>query len=623
MQTLPPNNTPVVRPPLIAVLLMALVVVAYLPALRNGFVNWDDDIYVINNDAVRAPDGLRHIWSTTELPEHFPNYPLVFTSYWLEYRLWGLVPAGYHLTNLVLHAVNTAMVFALVLALGASPWAAGVTAAVFGLHPMQVESVAWVTERKNVLSTSFALLTLLAYVRFTQSGRRAAYLFAVAAFVCALLSKTAMVVLPLSLLLLDRFRDGRFTRASAYRVAPLLLLAALAGVATLGAESSPLTVPPAQRPLLAAACLWFYAGKLIVPWNLMPVYPRWDPATAVGWWWLALVGLGVVGFVVWRWVGDWRARWGLSFFVCMLLPVLGLRPYGFNEYSFVADRNVYLAAVGLLLALVLGVDRQRPARGRIVSVATAVAVACLLGLTIQQVTVWRDSLTLWTEVVARNPGAVVAHSNLGLALIDAGRFDEAAAHLHTVLMAAPDDPEAHTNLGLILYGRGDLQGAEEHCRRALAVRPDAAEFHKNLGVVLEGQGNYAAAEQEYRQALRLQDAAAYHYRLANVLLATDNPQAALVEYQQALQRDSEMDEARHDIGRCFLALGRTGEAAAAFAVVVKHHPDWAEARYNFAFALRRLGRTEDAIHQLEAALQLRPEFAVAREELNAIRTAPR
>ncbi len=595
------------------------MVLAYLPVLRNGFVNWDDDIYVVNNDAVRAPDGLRHIWSTTELPEHFPNYPLVFTSYWLEYRVWGPVPAGYHVTNLALHAVNTALVFALVLALGASPWAAGVTAALFGLHPMQVESVAWVTERKNVLSTFFALLTLLAYLRYTQSGRRAAHLFAVAAFLCALLSKTAMVVLPLSLLLLDRFRDGRFTRASVYRVTPLLMLAALAGVATLGAESSPLTVPLAERPLLAAACLWFYAGKLIVPWNLMPVYPRWDVSSAVGWWWLALVGLGAACFVAWRWVGDWRERWGLSFFVCMLLPVLGLRPYGFNEYSFVADRNVYLASVGLLLAVVLAVDRRRAVLGRVVSVVTAVAVACLIGLTVQQIAVWRDSVTLWTEVLSRNPGAVVAHSNLGLALIDAGRLDEAAAQLRSALAAAPDDPEAHTNLGLILYRRGDLQGAEAHCRHALAVRPGDAEFHKNLGVVLEGQGNYAGAEQEYRQALRLQDAAAYHYRLANVLLATDNPQAALVEYRQALQGDPEMDAARHDIGRCFLELGRTGEAAAAFAVVVKRHPDWAEARYNFAFALRRLGRTDEAIHQLEAALQLRPEFAIAREELNAIR----
>lgn len=625
MQTLAPNSKPAeqpggVRPALVAVLIAALVVVAYLPVLRNGFVNWDDDIYVLDNDAVRAPDGLRRIWSTTELPAHFPNYPLVFTSYWVEYRLWGTGPAGYHLTNVVLHAVNTLLVFALVLALGASPWAAGVTAALFGLHPMQVESVAWVTERKNVLSTCFAVLTLLAYVRYRQSGRRTTYCLVVAAFVCALLSKTAVVVLPLSLLLFDRFRDGRFTRRSVYRVAPLLLLAALAGVVTLGAESSPLTVPPAERPLLAAACLWFYAGKLIVPWNLTPVYPRWDTSSALAWWGLALIGLAAAGFATWRWVKDWRARWGLSFFVCMLLPVLGLRSYGFNEYSFVADRNVYLACVGLLLAMALAADGWRAARGRGVTLVTVLVLACLLGMTLRQIAVWRDSITLWTAVLARNPSAVVAHSNLGLALIDAGRLDEAAAHLRTALAAAPDDPEAHTNLGLVLYRRGDLHGAEEHCRRALAVRPDAAEFHKNLGLVLEAQGNAAAAEQEYRQAIHLQDSAVYRYRLGNVLLQADNPQAALVEYQHALQRDPEMDEARHDSGRCFLALGRPSEAATAFAVVVQRHPDWAEARYNFAFALRQLGRRDEAIHQLEVVLQQRPEFSIAREQLDAIRS---
>ena len=248
--------------------LAALAWLVFLPALANDFVNWDDDVYVVDNDAVQAADGWRHIWSTLELPEHFPNYPVVFTSFWLEYRFWGLNPSGYHATNVVLHGVNAALVFWLALALGGTPWIAGLTAVLFAVHPMQVESVAWITERKNVLSAFFGLAAFLAYLRHRTTNLWRWYLVSLGAFVCALLSKTALLVLPLSMLLADYFRAGRWSVGSVRRLAPLFVLGLAAGLLTVTVESRPASVPLLARPSLAAACLWFYAGKLVVPLGL-------------------------------------------------------------------------------------------------------------------------------------------------------------------------------------------------------------------------------------------------------------------------------------------------------------------------------------------------------------------
>ena len=591
-----------------------------MPALRNGFVNWDDDIYVVANDVIRSPTGLRQIWSTTEMPEHFPNYPLVFTSYWMEYRLWGESPAGYHATNVLLHAANTALVFALALMLGASPWVAGVTAALFGLHPLQVESVVWVTERKNVLSAFFALLAMLAYLQHRRTDRWWWYAVTVLAFALALLSKTAVATLPLSMLLADRLQSGRWTLSSLSRIVPLLLLAAIAGLSTLHIENLPLTVPLVARPLLAAGALCFYAGMLLVPWNLMPIYPRWDVSLAALRWWLPLIGLFIVGAAGRRWALHWRIRWGVGHFVCLLLPVLGLRPFGFNEYSFVADHHVYLASIGFFLALAEALGQLHAARGRIVTLLVGLALACLLGVTEQQIVTWRDSVTLWSEVLARNPAAPVAHNNLGLALIERGDLDNAAEHLRQALAVAPNDPEAHTNLGLIFYRQGQLEAAEEHCRRALATRPGDPEFHKNLALVLQAEQRPADAANELRAAMQLRDAAVYHYLLGNVLIAEGQVVGAIAEYERALARDPGAAETRHALGRAFLATDRLPEAAASFTEVVRQHPEWAEPRYNLALALRRLGRVEEAKRQLDTALQLRPDFDVARQELDSIRS---
>jgi protein O-mannosyl-transferase len=598
-----------------AVALAALVIAVYLPALSLGFLNWDDDRLLLENPAVTAPDGLRRIWSTPELPEGFPNYPLVFTSYWAEQRLWGADPLGYHAVNIILHAANTALVFFLAVSLGLGWRAAWWVAALFGLHPMQVESVVWIAERKNVLSAFFYLLAFLAYQRHRGSDARGWYATSLALFAAALMSKTATVVLPLSVLLADRLRDGRWAVASLRRMAPFFLLAGLAALQTVSSEHQSIHLPLLDRPVLLGTTLWFYLAKLLLPLHLSPVYARWhiDPTSAL--WWLPLAGAVVAALALWRWVSDGRIAWGLGHFACTLLPVLGLVTYGFHEYSFVADRNVYLACIGPFVAIAAAADPlARRLRPLVVSALAVAVLAMAASLTLRQIPVWHDSQTLWTHVLDLDPDAWVAHNNLALVLIQRGKLDQAQEHLDTALRLYPDYPEAHNNLALVFYRRGEAQAAERECRQAVRLNPQAAEYRKNLSLALQAQGQVAAAQDELRKALRLAPAdGTLHYLLGNSLAAQSGPAAALPEYQRAVELAPDLVAAQNQLGRALLALGRREEAAATFARLVRRQPTAAGARYNFAVALASLGRRDQALEQVAEALRLQPDLAAARD----------
>ncbi len=596
-----------------------MVAVAYLPALRNDFVNWDDTTYLIKNEAVHSPGGLGQIWSTIEMPRFFPNYPIVFTTYWLEYRLWGDWPAGYHATNILLHAANTSLVFALVLALGGAPWVAALTAALFGLHPLQAESVVWITERKNVLSTFFGLLAMLAYLRHRRTERWCWYALAVLAFVLGLLSKTALAPLPLSLLLLERMRNGRWQLESFTRLLPLLALAGVVSLMTLHIEDAPNVVTPAARPLLASAVLWFYGGMLLVPWNVRPLYPMWDVAVGAPIWWMPLVGLLLVVVAVWRWAPPWRSRWGMAHFVCLLLPVLGLRPFGFHKWSLVANHHVYLASIGFFLVLAEALYRWRLVRGRVVTLLVGVVLLLWCGITEQQIAVWRDSVSLWSEVLVHNPGSANAQVNLGNALLDLGQLDAAEVQLRRGLAGSSEPTQTHTNLGRLFFQRGQFDAAAEQLLLALAGAPNDSELHKSLALVRRSQERLDEAADELHTAIKLQDSPVYRRLLGGVLLSQGHEAEAIAAYQAALEGDGSA-ETRHELGEAYLAAGHLSEAAAAFTEVVRQHPEWPEPHYNLAVALRGLGDTDAARRELGLALRIKPDFALASAELQALDT---
>ena len=571
-----------------AALLGVLAVAVYLPTLGYGFVNWDDDRLLLDNAAVARPDGLAIIWSQPALPAGFPNYPLTFTSYWLEYRLWGLVPAGYHAVNVLLHGVATALVCLLVRALGAGAWAAGLTAALFAVHPMQVESVAWVAERKNVLAAVWYLAAFLAFLRHRRTGSETAYLVSVGCAAAALLSKTATITLPASLLLADRVLRGRWAPAALARVVPLLVLGAAAALLTLHAEAEPPPIPLLERPLIAAASLWFYARQLLAPGVLLPVYPRWavDPFALA--WWLPLVAAAAVAVLLVR-RPPGLTHWGLGHFAVTLLPVLGLVPYGFTEYSFVADRHVYLAAVGLFLVAALGLDWLRRRQGRVATLLAVALVALLAVRTLRQEAVWRDGETLWGHELAHAPDSWLARNNLAMALIDRQRLDEAAPLLEAALAIRPDYPEAHNNLALVRYRQGDYAAAERHSRAAAGLKPDAVGYRKNLALTLVAQGRRDEAEREYRRALDIDPGAAeVRYLLADLLLQEGRLDEAVGHLQAALAARPDWLQARSQLGRVLLAVGRVSEAVEALAAVAAALPDSPEAQHNLAVARQRL-----------------------------------
>jgi tetratricopeptide (TPR) repeat protein len=537
-----------------AVLVGLLAAALYLPTLNNGFVNWDDDRLLLDNPAVARDDGLAIIWSRPELPEGFPNYPLTFTTYWVEHRLWGFTPAGYHAVNLLLHALATALVCLFVRALGAGAWVAGLTAALFATHPIQVESVAWVAERKNVLAAVWYLAAALAFLRHRRTGSEAAYALSLLCCAAALLSKTATITLPFSLLLADRVLRGRWDPAALVRLAPMLLLGAAAALVTVNAEAEPPAIPLLERPLVAASALWFYARQLLAPSALLPVYPRWGVDPSVLLWWLPLLGASVVAILLLLRRPPGLTHWGAGHFAVTLLPVLGLVPYGFTEYSFVADRHVYLASIGVFLIAALGLDwlRQRQALS---ATALAIALVVLLGVrSVRQIAVWRDGESLWLYELLHAPDSWLARNNLAMALINQQRLDEAAPFLEEALAIRPNYVEAHNNLALIRYRQGDFAGAEQQSRAAVALKPYDAGLTKNLALTLIALGRKDEAERELRHALRdSPDAAEVRYVLADLLLQQGRTEDAVRELQAAVASRPDWIEAREKLDTAIAA----------------------------------------------------------------------
>src|SRR5881296_369227 len=524
----------------LAPLLVALLTLtAFLPTLQNQFVAWDDDKNFLKNPHYRGLgwSHLRWMWTTFNLGHYIP---LTWMTLGLDYLLWGMNPFGYHLTSLLLHAANAVVFFVVVhriltLALPspserghALAAAAGFAALVFAIHPLRVESVAWVTERRDVLSGLFYLLTILVYLRACarEAPGRRSYWLSVALFGCALLSKSMAVSLPIVLLILDVYPLRRLggslgwwsepARRVYVEKIPFVLLAAAASALAVRAQSLVHSMAPLDqlsvpaRLAVSAYGLSFYLWKMIVPSNLSPLYPR--PLTVDPWAMPFVLSYGLVlattgiALALRRRVPGLSAAW--SAYVVVLLPVLGIVQIG---SQIAADRYTYLASLGwaILAGAGLGSSWRTSSRSRtgtptalpLAGIATGVVVA--LGvLTWSQAQVWHDSERLWTHALATGYDSVAAQNNLGRELVGQGKPAEAIEHFRQALRIKPDLAEAHNNWGMALDLQGKLPEAIEHFREALRIEPDLAIAHANWGVVLARQGKPAEATEHFQQALR-------------------------------------------------------------------------------------------------------------------------
>lgn len=511
---------------LLPLLLIVLTLVAYWPVREQGFVRWDEQLYVMENPFLVEPDGLWKAWTTTRETER-QYAPLLLTTYWVQHRLWGFQPAGYHAVNLWFHLANGVLLLFVLVALGAGRWVAGAAGLLFALHPIQVESVAWVAELKNLQMGFFYLWAFLLYLYHRSavlpvSSSPAspakiwgAYGAALVLYACALLSKVAAVTLPLSLFFADWLlvapQDPRWWRGSVARLAPMLLMGVVPSLLAVGLEQGPAldaTPPLTLRPLVASAAIWFYLGKLLVPVNLVPIYPRWVVSAGAPWLWAAGLAAVASAALLWRWRDriDRLALWGIGHFVVSLGPVLGLVPFGYLDHSFVADHFVYLASFGVFLALAVMIERVvtvQPVRQWCASgVAGAVVVGCVL-LIRAQLPIWHDPLAFWSYLALHNPGSVNVQNNLGNALLRQGRLEAAATHYRLALEIKPNSGLAHMNLGLVFLRQGRVDDAIDEYRQSITYQPIYWLAHYNLALAYVEAGRPADAVKEADEAIDL------------------------------------------------------------------------------------------------------------------------
>jgi tetratricopeptide (TPR) repeat protein len=644
-------------PLLAAILIFAATLAAYFPAMRAGFI-WNDSDYV-TQASLRSLGGLERIWFEVGATQQY--YPMLHSAFWFEHRLWGDNAFGYHLVNILLHAAS-ACLFVVVLRRLRLPGAlfAGL---IFALHPICAESVVWISEQKNTLSTLFYLLAALAYLRFDRPQDRgpASYLAATFLFLAAILSKSMAATLPAALLVVLWWKQGGLGwRRDVVPLLPWFALGAADGLFTawvertyVGAQGSDFGLGLLARSLVAGRAAWFYLGKLFWPAPLVFIYPRWRVDTAQAWQYLFPLFTLVVLAGLWQ--ARARARGFLAvglIFVGTLFPVLGfLNVYAFI-YSFVADHFAYLASLSVIAAAAAGWTLAwRRAGLRWPGPVLGLGVVGFLGvLTFGQSRNYRDNETFYRSILAKNPEAWMAHNNLGnvlrasgrkaealghyqqaaelnprsaealcnygIGLSDAGRLPEAIAEYRQTLTLEPNFPEAHYNLGMAFAKLGRLPEAVAEDRQAVRLNPYQPQFHANLANALVASGELAEAAEQYEAALKiLPDYPAVHYNLGIVRRMQGRYPDAIAHLRQALRLRPDYPGAHLNLGIALEAMGRRDEAIGQYREAIRADPRDAEAIGDLGLALTKSGRPGEAVALFEEAVQLSPDDPGAHHNL--------
>jgi tetratricopeptide (TPR) repeat protein len=634
-----------------AAVIVVAVVLAYIPALQGDFI-WDDPKYVSENPILRDPGGLSRIW--TELGATVQYYPLVFTTFWFEYRLWGLDTFGYHLVNVLLHAASAILLWRVLCRLSVP--GAWLAAAIFALHPIQVESVAWITERKNVLAGFFYLAAALSYLHFEprdfvdarEQRRWKLYLLALALFLAALFSKTVTCSLPAAILLLIWWKRGRILLPRLVPLIPMFIVGAALASVTAWMEKNNVRTGGAdwdfswlERCLIAGRALWFYIGKLLLPINLTFNYPRWQIDTAA--WWQYLFPLTALALVVVLWI--LRKRIGRAplisafFYGGTVLPALGFTNTYPMRYSFVADHFQYLACIGpiTLAAAFLNaklVERQRGSAGRykigddralpnsFFGVA-AVVVVFLAVLSSGQARIYENRQTLWEDTLKINPESFLGHNNLGTIYLEMGRTNLAFRHFSEAVRIKPDFHEAQSNLGRIYMMKGMSTEGVAHCAEAVRLKPDSFEAHYNLANALAQEEDLTTAVDHFERAsaLRPQNAMV-HNNLANALAQLGRFEDAARHYREAIALKPDYALAHRNLGLALSAQDDIEGAIFSYRKSLQLRPEDAMAHYNLGELLEKQGDREGAGHEYQAALRIDPRHTPARRALEALQSVP-
>ena len=526
--------------------IVVAILAAYWPVFSAGFI-WDDDDYVTNNTLLTAADGWWRIWFSAHFQSQY--FPLVYSTLRLEYALWGLSAAGYHLVNVVLHVTNALLIWKLLDRLVVP--GAWLAAAIFALHPVQVETVAWVTELKNTESTFFYLLAVLAWMKFCSGKSQWHYALALLLHALALFAKTTACTLPAVLLLLLWFKNEPVNRRRILQVIPFLIMGFAMGLLSVWWENHldnylpkyHLPSSPLDRMLIATRAVWFYAGKIFWPVDLTFSYPRWVINARDPWQYLWMAGGGLVAAGLWIWhhrLGRGPVA-GLFFFVAVLSPMLGFIPLYTFYFTFVADHYQYLACLGLIAPFAASATRlvTKLNLNRVQSLLLALTLLLTLGgLTRNQCGSYHDLETLWTDTLKKNPRSWMAHTNLGRILAQRNEFAAAEAHYQAALEIYPAEEMIHFNYGNMLVRMGRLDEAVTQYQEGLQYPPTKPDIHNNLGSVLFRQQRIDEAIAEFRLAIQgAPDRAYFHYNLGSALATEKKFDEAIGEFRMALKLD--------------------------------------------------------------------------------------
>ena len=635
--------------------------------LHHEFVNLDDEDYVYENPTVSR--GLTSYGITWAFTHTYASnwHPLTWISHMLDCQLYGLNPGGHHLTSVLLHAATAILLFLVLRQMTGALWASAFVAAVFAIHPLRVESVAWVSERKDVLSGLFFMLTLAAYVRYARGtfspGR---YLMVVLCFAMGLMAKPMLVTLPFVLLLLDYWPLGRMLRTALRPLVvekiPLLVLSIASCAVTIPAQGeavAPISrVPIALRLGNAAISYVAYLGQMVFPIRLAPVYPLFaDELTTwkIGLALVFLAGVSTAAILLRRNRPYLLVGW--LWYVGMLAPVIGLVQVG-NQAR--ADRYTYLPQIGVYLLVAWAARDALYSRRRgplILGVASLSVIAALMVCATIQTSYWRNSTSMWTHALSCTSRNYAAHNNLGGALFERGqaakaideyqraleiepdflearynlaaaynslgRHVEAIAQYQKAVEIAPNSAEAHNNLARALFQQGQLAEAIDQFQQALRIKPDDAVARYNLGNALILQGQLGDAIAQYKEAVRVKpDYAEAHGNLGNALLQVGNLQEAIAHAEKAAQLAPDNPTMRINLANALTQAGSNDDAIAQYNAALRLAPDSVVAHFNLGNSLLRTGRTQDAIAQYQEALRLQPGFAPAERKLAQLLSSP-
>jgi tetratricopeptide (TPR) repeat protein len=558
-----------------AIAVFVLAIAPYLPTIGYGFTGWDDTAYVVNNPHVTSAPEFARIWTSRDSDVY---YPLTYTSYWLEYRLWGGRPAGYHATNVLLHGVNAVLVLFLLLSIGTTWRGAAAGAALFAVHPIQVMTVAWIAERKNLLALMFTLLALGAWIH-AEDGRRGRRLrvLALLAFAAAIASKTVVLGLPAALLLYDVLVRRRRARAALVWVAPMLLTSFAAALVTVAFErpfvgrgGSALIPGLAERLQIAGAAPWFYLAKLVLPWGLSPAYPRWHVGAERLAFWLPFIvtlAAGLAFALSLPKLRTARARciaWLAALSAILLAPSLGIVAFANLGVSFVSDHFLYVSSAGIfgVLGVALdaaGLDAARPRR-RLQAAAIAATLACAM-TTVAYEPVFRNAESMWSRVVARDPDSYAGQLGLAEAWTAQDRFVEALPRYERAIAIEPRAPDAYLLLGERKNERDDAAGAATLFRRALEVDPSSVPAMVGLASASERLGEIPEARELYERAVKLapRDVSA-RMGLGAMDLGFARPDDALREFDAVIDIVPAYPRGYLGAATCLRSLSRYSEA---------------------------------------------------------------